>query len=208
MVIGCRLVPGACGPKTNPCETPVRRRPIMSHELIRSCLRLPADRWPPDHYTLLGLEPREADTGRIEQRVQERMEQLRRYQLTHAEQVTEGMNRLAQALVCLTDPVAKQAYDALLPAKRPARPSRLRRFSHTQPESVPEPPFRSRRVPRWLLLAWSLWLSVGLGGLVALIRYFPDIEASYSGAREGVKAAKKLKEPTAAVPLRTGQRGP
>jgi hypothetical protein len=77
----------------------------MSHELICSCLQLSPDRWPPDHYTLLGLEIGEADTRRIEQRVAERMEKLRRYQLTHTDQVTEGMNRLAQALVCLTDPL-------------------------------------------------------------------------------------------------------
>src|SRR5437899_5445108 len=101
---------------TNPPEALVRRGTLMD-ELICSCLGLPANRWPPDHYTLLALEPRETDTRQIEQRVQERTEKLRRYQLTHADQVTDGMNRLAQALVCLTDPVAKQAYDAMLLAR-------------------------------------------------------------------------------------------
>ena len=42
------------------------------------------------------------------------MEKVRRYQLNHPELATEVMNRLAQALVCLTDPAAKQAYDAAL----------------------------------------------------------------------------------------------
>src|SRR5438128_6339197 len=96
---------------------------IMSHQLICSCLQLSPDHWPPDHYTLLGLDPREVESSRIERRVQERMERLRRYQLTHAEQVTEGMNRLAQALVCLTDPVARAAYDAKLFPRRAKQPT-------------------------------------------------------------------------------------
>ena len=87
MVIGCQSVQSGPGPWTDPCEPRVRRGALM-HDLICSCLQLPADPWPPDHYTLLGLELREADTRHIEQRVEERMERLRRYQLTHAEQVT------------------------------------------------------------------------------------------------------------------------
>src|SRR5262245_12031578 len=39
------------------------------------------------------------------------MDRLRAHQLLHPDAVTEGMNRLAQALVCLTDPVARAAYD-------------------------------------------------------------------------------------------------
>jgi hypothetical protein len=86
----------------------------MDCELICSWLRLSAGSWPPDHYTLLGLEPGEADPARIEQQVHQRMEKVRHYQLTHPEPATEAMNRLAQALVCLTDPLARQIYDALL----------------------------------------------------------------------------------------------
>ena len=86
----------------------------MSHELICSWLGLPPDNWPPDHYRLLGLEPGESDPERIEQRVHERLEIVRRYQLIHPEQVTEAMNRLAQAFVCLTDPKAKRGYDTAL----------------------------------------------------------------------------------------------
>jgi hypothetical protein len=83
----------------------------MDHELIRSWLQLPSGDWPPDHYTLLRLEPRETDVARIEHQVHERMQQMRCYQLTHPELATEAMNRLAAALVCLTDPDAKKAYD-------------------------------------------------------------------------------------------------
>jgi hypothetical protein len=42
------------------------------------------------------------------------MDRLRPHQLLHPELATEGMNRLAQALICLTDPVARTAYDAEL----------------------------------------------------------------------------------------------
>jgi hypothetical protein len=86
----------------------------MSSELICNWLQLPSGTWPPDHYTLLGLERGESDVALAEQRVHERMEQLRRHQLLYPEPATEAMNRLAQALVCLTDPAAKRAYDESL----------------------------------------------------------------------------------------------
>jgi hypothetical protein len=86
----------------------------MSHDLICDWLGLPAGSWPPDHYTLLGIESGRSDDILVEQRVRERMEQVRRYQLKHPEAATEAMNRLAQALVCLTDQEAKKSYDANL----------------------------------------------------------------------------------------------
>src|SRR5215207_2282322 len=91
----------------------------MSHHLICTWLGLPADAWPPDHYRLLGLEPGETDTALIEQRVHQRLDSVRRYQMMHPEQATEAMNRLAQAFVCLTEPAAKRAYDQSLPGARP-----------------------------------------------------------------------------------------
>jgi len=84
----------------------------MSHELICTWLGLPPGDWPPDHYRLLGLQPGEADGARIEQQVHERLEVVRRYQLLHPDLVTEAMNRLAQAYVCLTDPEARRSYEA------------------------------------------------------------------------------------------------
>jgi hypothetical protein len=99
----------------------------MGHELICTWLQLPAGTWPPDHYTLLGLKCCEHDLMLIEQKVHERMETMRRYQLIHPEPATEAMNRLAQALICLTDPQAKKGYDAehfpeLVVAAVPASP--------------------------------------------------------------------------------------
>src|SRR5262249_21639142 len=85
--------------------------------------------WPPDHYRLLGLPMGEPNIERIEEQVHRRLESVRRYQLTHPEIVTEAMNRLAQAFVCLTDPAAKRAYDVDLlgeaAAKLPSAPVAL-----------------------------------------------------------------------------------
>jgi len=83
----------------------------MKHDLICGWLGLPAGCWPPDHYTLLGLPPHENDRSRIEQQVHERLAKVRCYQISHPDQATEAMNRLAQAFICLCDPEAKNAYD-------------------------------------------------------------------------------------------------
>lgn len=106
---------------------------------IRDWLGLPPGPWPPDHYALLGLEPGAGDFAAIEARVLDRMERLRTYQLRHPEAVTEGMNRLAQALVCLTDPVARAAYDRQL-GIAPAP------FEVVEDE-LPEPPAEVTPVP-------------------------------------------------------------
>jgi hypothetical protein len=96
----------------------------MNHELICNWLEIAETAWPPDHYRLLGLEPGEPNVARIEEQVHRRLESVRRYQLTHPDLVTEAMNRLAQAFVCLTDPAAKRAYDVeLLGDAAPEPPS-------------------------------------------------------------------------------------
>ena len=73
--------------------------PEMNAELLRGWLGLAAADWPPDAHTLLGVKPGERDLARIEQKVQTRLAQLRCYQLSHPEEATEGMNRLAQAIL-------------------------------------------------------------------------------------------------------------
>ena len=93
----------------------------MSHELICTWLGLAPGEWPPDHYRLLGLKPGESDPQLIEQHVHQRLDALRCYQVRHPEQATEALNRLAQAFVCLTEPAAKERYDADL-LGRPAPP--------------------------------------------------------------------------------------
>src|SRR5262245_25025157 len=86
----------------------------MNHQLICTWLEIGDADWPPDHYRLLGLEAGEPNVERIEEQVHRRLESVRRYQLTNPDLVTEAMNRLAQAFVCLTDPAAKRAYDVEL----------------------------------------------------------------------------------------------
>lgn len=100
----------------------------MDHSLLRVWLGLPPGPWPPDHYTLLALRPGHGDPTAVEPLVLERMARLRPHQLLHPELVTEGMNRLAQALICLTDSVARAAYDAelgLMPQPTPSRAPRV-----------------------------------------------------------------------------------
>jgi hypothetical protein len=94
----------------------------MDHDLICSWLGLPPGEWPPDHYRLLGLTPGESNAEVIEQRVHQRLDTVRRYQMMHPEQATEAMNRLAQAFVCLTEAASKKAYDAQLGIAVPAAP--------------------------------------------------------------------------------------
>lgn len=112
----------------------------MDHELICTWLGLTPDCWPPDHYTLLGLPKRETDVGLIEKQVHDCLARLRPYQLNHPDQVTEAMNRLAQAFTCLTDPESKEAYDAALDAPKPvavAEPPVEVVMPATQPDVVP-----------------------------------------------------------------------
>src|SRR5262245_6635535 len=128
----------------------------MTHDLICSWLGLPPGCWPPDHYTLLGLTPGEGDLARIEQQVHERMARVRRYQLTHPEPATEAMNRLAQALCCLSDPKAKQAYDAglnlpITAAQEPV-PAAL---AQPEPITVAEAPPSPADPLAWLFGPWN-----------------------------------------------------
>ncbi|MFO0804251.1 MAG: hypothetical protein U0791_14155 [Gemmataceae bacterium] len=111
--------------------------------MLRSWLGLPPGPWPPDHYTLLGRAPGQGDAAEFEPLVLGQMERLRIHQLLQPELVTEGMNRLAQALITLTDPGAKAAYDAELgvvplpPPPLPSTPSKL--DSEPEPLIVAEP---------------------------------------------------------------------
>ncbi|WP_439620889.1 hypothetical protein [Gemmata sp.] len=97
----------------------------MDVALLRSWLALPPGPWPPDHYALLGLDRGATDPAAIEAVVLAKMDHLRAHQLRHPDLATEGMNRLVQALVCLTDPAARAAYDEGLAPERPGAPEPL-----------------------------------------------------------------------------------
>ncbi len=72
-------------------------------QLLRQWLRLsPGREWPPPAAELLGLPP-EPNAEIVEQQVLERLQWLRAYQTTYPDLVTEGMNRLAQAMLELLE---------------------------------------------------------------------------------------------------------
>jgi hypothetical protein len=104
-------------------------------------LGLAPGEWPPDHYRLLGLKPGESDVQLIERQVHQRLDALRGYQVLHPEQATEAMNRLAQAFVCLTEPAAKERYDAELLGRPAVRIKWTIKAPITQPipAGVPAP---------------------------------------------------------------------
>jgi len=110
------------------------------YRLLRQWLHLePEGPWPPPAWELLGLSLGAAsaasvslDPRAIEGRVLERLDWLRPYQLKYPELVTEGMNRLAQAFLELTQrsggekpaPTASSASSASsAPAAGPAFPA-------------------------------------------------------------------------------------
>lgn len=76
----------------------------MNLPLLQQWLALPSGVWPPDDRVLLGLPPGPVDAALAEQNALARMETLRPHQLLHPELVTEGMNRLAQALIAVSAP--------------------------------------------------------------------------------------------------------
>lgn len=77
---------------------------IRTDWLLRQ-LDLPPGPWPVSHRALLGFAPTDAVAAdEVERRVVERMNLLRVHQLREPDTVTEGMNRLAAAMVALTSP--------------------------------------------------------------------------------------------------------
>jgi hypothetical protein len=74
----------------------------MDTAKLRSWLGLPPGPWPPDDRTLLGLEAGPVTAAEAERKALALMAKLRPHQLVHPELVTEGMNRLAQALLAVS----------------------------------------------------------------------------------------------------------
>jgi hypothetical protein len=88
----------------------------MDTNLLRSWLGLPPGPWPPGERDLLGLPPGGAvDPAAAERCAMDRMSRLRAQQLVHPELVTEGMNRLAQALIAVTSAAPAPAPESPAP---------------------------------------------------------------------------------------------
>jgi hypothetical protein len=78
-------------------------------------LGIPPEDQPPDHYRLLGLRRFESDPATIRSATDERMAQIRVYQIgPRAPYTQQLLNQLAAAKLCLLDPYAKSEYDATL----------------------------------------------------------------------------------------------
>jgi hypothetical protein len=89
----------------------------MDTNLLRSWLGLPPGPWPPGERDLLGLPPGGAvDPAAAERCAMDRMGRLRAQQLVHPDLVTEGMNRLAQALIAVTSAAPAPAPAPVPPA--------------------------------------------------------------------------------------------
>lgn len=120
----------------------------MDVALLKDWLGLPeSSGWPPDPHVLLGLPPGPADPAAAESRALDRMDTLRAYQLLHPELVTEGMTRLAQALITVTDappPAPAPVYD-LDPEPLPTAPP----FEVVELPPAPTPP-PDASGPRWV----------------------------------------------------------
>jgi hypothetical protein len=107
----------------------------MDTNRLRTWLGLPPGRWPPDDRELFGFGLERVSPADVELRALELMEKLRPHQLVHPDLVTEGMNRLAQALIALTNETATaglpgQASSASPPPAVP-KPKRHRRPGRT-----------------------------------------------------------------------------
>ena len=103
----------------------------MNTALLLQWLNLPPGPWPPDGRALLGLSAGPIDPAQAESNALARMEQLRPHQLKHPEVVTEGMNRLAQALIALSAPVESDG--ATVSLRKPVRKA------HPKPKPVESP---------------------------------------------------------------------
>jgi hypothetical protein len=92
----------------------------MNQEMLCTWLGLPKSAWPPDPWTLLGLKQGDHPLAIIEERVNDRMQKLRTFQLSYPEEATEGMNRLAEAFIALTEACSKKPAPAKpAPAPKP-----------------------------------------------------------------------------------------
>ena len=93
----------------------------MDTDLLRSWLDLPPGGWPPADRELLGVEA--ATPELAERRAMQLMSRLRPHQLLHPDLVTEGMNRLAQAMLAVAN--HRPTVPPAVPPRVPAPPGGL-----------------------------------------------------------------------------------
>lgn len=94
----------------------------MNHNKLREWLNLHPGAWPPGDRELLGFSADEnIDPNTVEIRALERMDLLRPRQLVEPDLVTEGMNRLAQAMIALSTASATRPVETVRKPKKPVR---------------------------------------------------------------------------------------
>lgn len=90
----------------------------MPFDPYEAWLGIPADRRPPTHYDLLGLEMFESDVAKIEQAALRRMAKVRQYHIgPHSELSQEILTELARARLILMDQDRREHYDAKVRAR-------------------------------------------------------------------------------------------
>jgi hypothetical protein len=97
---------------------------------------IPLERLRSNYYQLLGISPDEPDAKVIEEAALSCSAQFRVYQLSHESECTLLLNRLAQALNTLLDPINRRAYDLDL-SKGPVPASEIAPPSERWHETVP-----------------------------------------------------------------------
>ncbi len=106
----------------------------MDTTRLSAWLDLPPGPWPPDARTLLALGPGPVSAADAERAAMARMAMLRPHQLVDPDLVTEGMNRLAQAMLAVS-----VAAPAPLPVARPVAESVVT-LTPVAPDPVDVPP--------------------------------------------------------------------
>lgn len=83
-------------------------------------LGIPPDDQPPNHYRLLGINPFESDPDVIANAAEQRMAHVKRFETGKHSALSQALlNQLAQAKVCLLNPLKKQQYDEHLRRQKP-----------------------------------------------------------------------------------------
>ncbi|MCX7425436.1 MAG: hypothetical protein NTW96_07405 [Planctomycetia bacterium] len=139
---------------------------------------------PPNHYTLLGVQPFESDPDVLANAADRQMAHVRTFQTgRHAIETQQLLNELAAATVCLLNPARKAPYDAWLGSRQPAS-TPIAPEPPKPPPAIVEPAIPGRLSPGLSVLA-AVFLATALVlvGLIAVMVTLP-----------------KAKEPVAAVP--------
>jgi len=158
------------------------------------CLGIADHEHPVDYYRLLGVTRFERDLSQIAIAADQRMAHIRTFQTGPRGHFTQPLlNELAKARLCLLDPAAKAAYDAMLDGtlRAPREPPRSR---FEQPPELPPPadlakPSEPRKRPLGGGVAISLVLLAAAGLAAAIVHQRSDHD---NGGNSGGRSTFEL----------------